>query len=450
MDNEDRIKFWLSERQGKSPRRSMPIMDDIDKASTTSSRAQRAELQGESADRPSAPQVVDDQRLEEARAAILERRASRWRSLVRRAMFLVVLPLLVVLLYVGLFATPLHQGEAVFTVQTSGETAPSASAGLFAIGGSNSTIADAFKAREFILSRPMMDQMEKRFGFMSHFASHEMDPLTRFNGPFGMNSDPLDYYRQRVRVAVDVQEGILRLYVQARTKEDAVRFGNGLLAAAEEHVNQFSDKISQDQIAALTRDVQDAERQVADTRRSLAAVQARRGDLSPEQTAASVYQLISNLELQLAEAERERSSLLDQGLTESPLLPRLTARTQELRSQIAEQRGRLANPGGGSLVRTLNEYEGASARKEIAQARWQSTLNTLQQAYLRILEQRRYFVRIVGMSAGQTPKVRDVYGIAVPVLIFMALLYAIWFIINQLRNEGGFRQFSQVSRRWQR
>lgn len=452
MGNEERIKFWLAERQSKGLRRSAPTVDELDKAAARPNRSERMELHGDPADPGPAHVGSDDTRLEEARLAILDRRRERWLKLVRRAMLLVALPLLAILLYMQLFATPLHQGEAVFTVQTSGEAAPSPSAGLFAIGGTSSTIADAFKAREFILSRPMMDEMERRYGFMSHFASHEMDPLTRYNGPLGINSDPLAYYRKRVRVAVDVQEGILRLFVQARTQEEAVRFGNGILAAAEAHINQFSDKISQDQIAALTRDVQDAERQVADTRRSLAAVQARRGDLSPEQTATAVYQLISNLELQLAEAERERSSLLDQGLTESPLLPRLSARVEELRAQISEQRQRLANPGGGSLVRTLNEFEGASARKEIAQARWQTTLTTLQQAYLRILEQRRYFVRVVGMSVGDRPQVRDVTNIALPILFFLALLYAIVFVVRQIREEGGMRivRFSQVTERWQR
>src|SRR4029079_1565250 len=116
----------------------------------------------------------------------------------------------------------------------------------------------AFKAREYILSRPMMDYMERRYGFLSHFDTYRMDSLTRFRSPLGFNRDPFDYYRKRVRVAVDVQEGILRLYVQARTQQDAVRFGNAILAAAEQRVNQASQKISDDQISALTQDVQNA------------------------------------------------------------------------------------------------------------------------------------------------------------------------------------------------
>jgi len=149
--------------------------------------------------------------------------------------------------------------------------------------------------------------------------------------------------------------------------------------------------------------------------------------------------------LQRAEAQRERDALLDQGLTNSPLLPRLNARVNELNAQISEQKRRLVNPGGGSLASTINQYEGASARKEIAQARWQSTLNTLQQAYLRILEQRRYFVIIVGMSAPTFPAVRDLLGIAVPILLLLAFIYAAVLALRAAVNDLVERVFARAA-----
>lgn len=433
MNNEDRIKQWRKQRTSRPADLIDDDEDDVVLGGTMRDRTVRSE-RGDAAGAKSLPHEIS---VEEARAAIRERRRERWRQMLRRIFLWLGIPVLAILAYIWVVATPLYQGEAIFTVQTSAESAPAATAGLFGLGAGTTTISDAFKAREFILSRPMMNQMQERHGFLDHFASAKMDPLTRLESPLGLNRDRYDYYRKRVRVAVDVQEGILRLYVQARTPEDATRFGNAILAAAELHVNQFSEKISSDQIDALTRDVQNAERQVAETRRALAQVQARRGDLSPEQTAAAVYTLISNLELQLAEAERERNALLDQGLTNSPLLPRLTSRVEELRSQIAEQRRRLTNPGGGSLVRTVSEFESASARKEIAQARWETTLKTLQQAYLRILEQRRYFVIIVDIAVGNRPAVRDVLTIAWPILLLLALGYALFVALRRAAGAGG-------------
>ena len=453
MNNDERIRKWRDERGSGLARTALaeePIDELFPEAEEVTARVGRR-APGEGGQPSPLPDAIG---VQDARLAILERRRDQWRRIAQRIVLFVLIPALAVMSYMSWVATPLYQGEAVFTVQTGADAPSSAAAGLFGFGGGGSSIGDAFKAREFIMSRPMMDYMEQRYGMMSHFASSGIDPLTRLQSPLGVNSDPFAYYHKRVRVAVDLQEGVLKLYVQARTAEEAARYGNAILAAAETHVNQFSDKISQDQISALTRDVQAAERQVADSRRSLAAVQARRGELSPEQTATAVYQLISNLETQRADAERERNGLLSQGLVDSPLLPGLTAKVQDLSSQIAEQRSRLANRGGSSLSRTADEFETASSRKEIAQTRWQSTMNTLQQAYLRVLEQRRYFVLIVGMSVASVPQVRDTMSIAVPILLLVGLIYALVFAFRRSAARFGRfpgRRFAFVTgRRWNR
>ncbi len=456
MDNEERIRRWQQQRGARPVSRPALTDDPLDLERPM--RGEAAEVRPSAA--PAAPAardpavvLPDEHALEDARLAILERRQERWRRTAGRLVLFLALPLLAVLLYVTLVATKLYEGEAAFTVQTSNSSAVSPTAGVFALGSGGTTLSDAFKAREYILSRPMMERMEQQHGFLRHFETWRMDPLTRFNSPLGLNRDPYRYYRKRVRVAVDVQEGLLRLYVQARTPEDAVRFGNAILAASEAHVNAFSEKISTDQITALTRDVQSAERQVSDARRSLATVQAQRGELSPEQTATAVYQLISNLELQLAEARRERNSLLDQGLTDNPALPRLNGRIEDLTAQISEQRRRLASPSGNSLVRTASEFESAAARKEIAQARWQSTLNTLQQAYLRILDQRRYFVIVVGMSVATFPRVRDILSVMWPILFTMLLVYALIWVARSVNGERGSasgRTFLDLAGQWRR
>lgn len=450
MENEERIRRWRAAREAREA-----SAEPTAAASARGPAPERrpADPSADAGANSTGAGLPDEAALEEARYAIIERRNARWQSIVRRAMLFGALPLLAILLYVGLLATPLYQGQAVFTVQTSASSAPSPTAGLIGVGGSSSsTISDAFRAREYILSRPMMEQMEQRLGLMSHFASFEMDPLTRLDGPTGLNDNAFEYYKRRVRVAVNVQEGLLTLYVQARTPEDALRFGNGILAAAETHISNYSDKISEDQISSLSRDVQNAERQLAEASRALATVQARRGELSPEQTATAIYELISQLQLQLAEAQRERNALLEQGLTESPLLPRLNTRVQELQAQIAAQRARLVSPGGNSLQRTVNEFERASTRKEIAEARWESTMNVLQQAYLKILEQRRYFVLVVGMAAGAMPQVRDIYVIAVPILLVLALAFAIAFIVRRLREGRRFDglRFNRIVETWRR
>ena len=219
--NEERIGNWQDRRKAE------PVDLDVQPAN-------RPEPSPGSGNLP-----FGESRLEEARRAILERRSHKWRASLKRLALFVAGPILAILLYVSLFAIPLYEGEAVFTVQTSANSAASPSAGIFSVTSANSTIADAFKARAFILSRPMMEHMQKRYGFLDHFAGQNMDPLSRFDGPFGLNQDPFRYYQKRVAVSVDVQEGILRLHVEARTPEDAIRFGNGILGGGGAPCERF-------------------------------------------------------------------------------------------------------------------------------------------------------------------------------------------------------------------
>jgi capsular polysaccharide transport system permease protein len=377
--------------------------------------------------------------LESVRRSMEEERTERKRKLVTRLFLFLGIPLVAIFAYASFIAQPLYAGEAVFTVQTTNSSAPAPNAGFFSGTSSSSTINDAFKTRAFILSRPMMNHMEKEYGFLSHFASG-MDPLTRLGGMFGIRGDPLEYYRKRVIVTVDVQEGILRLYVHGRTREDAVRFGQGILDAAEKHVNESSALIGNDQIAQLTNDVQQAEDALSQARGEFTGVKAQQGDLNPERTAEVVYNLISNLELELAEAVRQRQGLMRDGLVDSPLLPPIEARISELRSQIGQNRARLSNPGGRSLAQTVSAFDSANSRQEMAQVRWQGALSTLRDAYLDVLRDRRYFVLVVGMSSGETAKVRDWTAIVLPILIILAIAAGIVFAIRRLAGIGGRRE----------
>jgi capsule polysaccharide export protein KpsE/RkpR len=178
--------------------------------------------------------------------------------------------------------------------------------------------------------------------------------------------------------------------------------------------------------------VQQAEDDLSRARGEFTGVKAQQGDLNPERTAEVVYNLISNLELELAEAVRQRQTLMRDGLVDSPLLPPVEARIGELRSQIAQNRARLSNPGGRSLAQTVSAFDSANSRQEMAQVRWQGALSTLRDAYLDVLRQRRYFVLVVGMSAGERPSVRDWTAIVLPIVLLCAIAAGIVFAIRRM------------------
>lgn len=440
MDNDKRIRQWLKNRPGPSSADQVDTQDD-------DFAALLAEAGGDGKDgKPPLPSESDDRNtlqgdepaaaalpsgIDRVRAEIDRRRHRHRKGMLRKIALVAGIPLALIVTYAGLFATPLYTGDGAFTVQTEGDSGGAQpTAGLIALPGNSSTITDAFKARTFILSRPMMMYMEKEHGFMSHF--DEMDIVTRPGGAIGGKGDPLAYYRKRVKVMIDIQDGIVRLEVDARTPEDAQRFGNAILTATERHVNAMSDRIAVDQISGLTKRADEAEKALTDSRIALGRVRSRKGEVSPEQSASVLYGLISNLELQLAEAKGKQSALLDDGLVDSPLLPPLNARIDELKSQIRENRARISNPGGiGSLAQTAGAFETATIAQEIALGRWQNMLEVLQQAYLQTLSDRRYVVPVVPISSNAIPAVKDWWSIARFMLILCALLGGIIYALHR-------------------
>src|SRR3712207_5098893 len=102
MDNDERIQRWRQERGSRVSKPPLPAEDPLDDALGARSR-ERAEtrVSSEALNRD-APQLPDDVSLEEARLAIIERRRTRWRQLIRRFLLFVGLPLLAILLYAAL------------------------------------------------------------------------------------------------------------------------------------------------------------------------------------------------------------------------------------------------------------------------------------------------------------------------------------------------------------
>ncbi|MEZ5689130.1 MAG: hypothetical protein R3E21_10160 [Caenibius sp.] len=452
MDNEERIRKWMANRPGRTSADASRT-DDRD-ASAPTAHPTLTETASEEADRSlseTPTTATQSASIDNVRAEIDRRRTEKRMNLMRKAAVIVGIPLAFIFGYALLFATPLYTAEAAFTVQTEGDSGgPPPTAGLIALPGNSTMITDAFKARTFILSRPMMKYMEKEHGLMTHFAG--MDFLSRPGGVFGNPDDPLTYYRKRVKVMIDIQDGIVRLEVDARTPEDAVRFGNAIVKATERHVNAISDRIATDQISGLTKHTDDAEKSLTDARIQLGKVRSRKGEISPEQSATVIYGLISNLELQLAEAQGQKAALLDDGLVNSPLLPPLNAKIEELKDQIIDNRKRLSSQDGdASLAQTASAFETATIAQEIALSRWQNMLEVLQQAYLQTLRERRYVVLIAEMSSNAAPKVMDWWSIARPILIFLIIFGGIVFALRRsgrIPDDYGHPKLKELVNRW--
>ena len=320
-------------------------------------------------------------RLEELNRRERRRHTKRLRSL---ALF-GLLPVLLALAYFAFIKETYFQTEASFAIQTVNSAPQSPAANILGIGGGGAGMTDGYRVREYLRSAEVMQIMEQEYGYISHFEG---------NGPTGPNLD-LGFYRDRVSILADQQEGILTLSVDAASPEDAVRYAGILIELARSKVGDISRSIDEDQLADLLSVEEDAQDQLNQAQARVQEVQTRQAELDPRLSAQGIYTIINSLEVQLAEAEAQRQALVANGLTESPFLPRLNARVQALERQIAEQQQRLGgSDDGASLGRSVAAFETAVAERDAAAETLASARSTLQQARLRGLEQRKYLVLI--------------------------------------------------------
>ncbi|WP_338241701.1 hypothetical protein [Aurantiacibacter hainanensis] len=419
MDNKARLEAWkLSQKGGRpAPRGSEPADGG---SSAASSRDQASEedvsdlLETSGGDSTSTPDDaarkarIRRERKEELRQQEEERRreieallpsdadvSARLDELNRRerrrqigrlrniALF-GLLPVLLALAYITLIKEHYFQTEASFAITTVNSSPQSPAMNLMGLGGGGAGMTDGYRVREYLRSREVMQIMEQEHGYLSHFDS-------------GPAAGSLDYgfYQDRVSILVDQQEGLLTLNVDGATPEDAVRYANILLELARSKVRNISQSIDDDQLEDLVEVEQQAQDELTQAQGRVQEIQTRQAELDPRLSAQGIYGIINNLEVELAEAEARRQALLSNGLSESPFLPRLDARIQALQRQIAEQQGRLtSSQENGSLGRSLALFEAAVAERDAAATTLAAARETLQQARLRGLEQRKYLVLI--------------------------------------------------------
>lgn len=331
------------------------------------------------------PSEVDvSARLDELNRRERQRQMRRLRNI---ALF-GLLPVLLVLAYITLIKEQYFQTEAAFAITTVNSAPQSPAANLMGLGGGGAGMTDGYRVREYLRSREVMQVMEREHGYLSHFEGRA-EPAAA--------GTALDYgfYQDRVSILVDQQEGLLTLNVDGATPEDAVRYAGILLDLARDKVREISASIDEDQLQDLVQVEEQAQDELSEAQGRVQEIQTRQAELDPRLSAQGIYSIINNLEVELAEAEARRQALLSNGLSESPFLPRLDARIQALQQQIGEQQGRLVSTQeGGSLGRSLALFEAAVAERDAAAQTLAAARNTLQQARLRGLEQRKYLVLI--------------------------------------------------------
>lgn len=363
-------------------------------------------------------------------------RRLRARRLALRLSLGVGLPTLLAAVYYGLLVQPQYESVTSFTIQSADGAGPGNALQLLVASVPGTAGRDVMLVREYIESRDMLALLIRDHGWVEHYADPNVDWFSRLaaDAPF---EDRYEYYLDHIDVEHNSESGVLTLSVRAFSPEKAQQFGQAILDASEHMVNELSERARRDRIELSQAEVRRAEERLSKARQELRQLQAERGDLDPARSAASLLEVRSRLEGELAIARAELSTLSATLQPDAPQLVEQRRRVAALQRQIDEQSRRLSSAEGDNIGDAIASFEPVVIEKEFAQRAYESALTSLELARVDAARQHRYLVRIAGPSEPDDPAYpRFWYSVLTVLALSFALLGIGTLLVASIREHA--------------
>lgn len=244
-------------------------------------------------------------------------------------------------------------------------------------GDSAGNRADQLLMRDYLLSRDVVMKLDEELDLMEHYSAWSIDPFSRLN--FANSVDDLhDYYLSRVTVEYDEYSGVLVIRAQAFDPETAEKMADMLVAEGGRFMNAMAQGLADEQVAFLEGKVEQLNSRAQEARQAVLAYQNRNRIASPEAQAASITQLIGQLEAQRSSLQVQLASQSAFLVEDHPTLVELRRQIAAINTQIAEQNARLAGPRGGALNNQVEELTRLEADATFAEELYRTALASLE------------------------------------------------------------------------
>lgn len=388
-----------------------------------------------------APAPMDEAaRMAEIRHVQQEIAARRKRKLLllgARLSFFVMLPTILVGWYFFMIATPMYATNTEFIIQKAeAQTGGSGIGGL--LGGSSfATVQESITVQSYLTSREAMLRLDAEMGLREHFSNPQMDPLTRL-APDASAEALYDTYLRHLTIGYDPTEGLIKMEVRAADPETSQNFSTALITYAEERVDQMSQRLREDQMRGARESYEEAEMNMMSARQRVIELQERRGILSADREVATVFQQISNFELQLQE-ERLRLAELQSNprpnATRVEVAERNIASLEEL---ITSLRSGLTDTdtGATSLARVQSELMVAETDLETRQQMLSQALQQMESARIEANRQTLYLsIGVFPVAPDEAAYPRSFENTLLAFLVFSGIYLLISMTASILREQ---------------
>lgn len=350
----------------------------------------------------------------------------------RKRLFLalVLIPMFFIGGYLVLIASPRYVSEAAFIIRSASYQGPSMAQQAGTALTSNRATSDLPDAvRSYVLSRDMVDELERKDKLRDIMSRPEGDFIARFPNFYNRDNQERLYrhYLKMVDATLDKQTGINTIEVVTFKPSDSQALANAILLHSEELVNRLNARMVEDAEAYAQSVLERAKQHVLEVERNFAKFRISVGSVDPTREASSALDQIGQMSTQLAGM---RATLQEQ-ISLSPFSPAISGLKERIRTyqdQIEAQKAKIVG-NDASLAAKLSEFERLSLDRQLASKEMDSAVAGLTAARQDAQRQHLYLQRITEPNLADEAKYpkRTLWF-----LFFLAVSLSVYFVVNML------------------
>ena len=302
----------------------------------------------------------------------------------RLALFIIVIPMAIAIVYYTLFAVNRYASTAqVVVVDSTGASSLAQQAAGAAILTSTAKQVSAQQTiflYEYLTSPDMLAALEKDLKWHEHFAAQYSDPLY-WIGKKVSREDLLEFYERLITVHVDEITGLLTVEVQGLSPEFAHQTLTTMLQQSQNFINDLSRQLATDQVTFAEDELVKARTDYEEKRDALVAFQSKNKLLDAEASAKSQAGIIATLEATLATERANLKGLLATLNPNSPQVRQQQVRVTAIQKQLDAEKAALVSASkDGHLNVVAADYRKLSVDAEIAEEAYRLSVSALQNA----------------------------------------------------------------------
>jgi capsular polysaccharide transport system permease protein len=352
----------------------------------------------------------------------------------------VAIPTALTAVYMFFYASDQYHSTAAFAVRTVNNAPATEILGMVLNGGGGgeSASANSYIINDYLQSQAIIEALPAEVDLEKIYNRQGADWLFRMGTELPIEAK-LSYWQDMVEVIYDATSGVIYVEVVSFRPEDSQLIANVILQESEKLVNQLSEKTRRQSVLSAEKALASAEARLKAIQKQLLAYRERTQEVSPEDNARLVMEMISRLEQQLIQKEAERKTLLGYLNESTPRIRILSDEIESLKTQVDLERKRLGSGLGfdpadpnDSISFRLADYSELKLEEEFAKQMYATALAGLESARREAASKSLYLATFIKPTLSQEPQYpsRFMYVLTIFLLFLGAWLVSVLMYYN--------------------